>query len=267
MRSIITSVTSGIGTELARHWLKKGWEVHGTYRTHSPELEELIQLGLHSTKVDFSRHKDLDSIIGSMQEPFPVWDALVMCPATMRPIGRFQECDFEAWAESVEINFISVMKFIHMLLPRRNISEKKTPTVITWAGGGVNSAPLRYSAYTISKIAQLKMMELLDAEFEDTKFVIIGPGWVDTKIHRETLDAAGMAGDNHERTLSVINSKKWTPIEDVIDCCDWVIDQPAEVVSGRNFSVANGEWLDQGLSSKLRRDNDLFKLRRHGNAE
>ena len=41
-----------------------------------------------------------------------------------------------------------------------SLFAKKTPTVITWAGGGVNSAPLRYSAYTISKIAQLKMMEL-----------------------------------------------------------------------------------------------------------
>jgi len=44
------------------------------------------------------------------------------------------------------------------------------------AGTGSNSAPKYYSAYTISKIAQTKMTELLDKEFDDIKVSIIGPG-------------------------------------------------------------------------------------------
>ena len=62
--------------------------------------------------------------------------------------------------------------------------------MITFAGGGTNSAPRYNSSYVSSKIALTKSMELLDAEYEDTRFSILGPGWVKTKIHTEMLDAS-----------------------------------------------------------------------------
>lgn len=265
MRVIIASVTSDIGTQLAGHWLDIGWEVAGTYRTESKQLTELVERGLQKIEVDFTSHADIEAAIGKAKKYFKGWDVIVMCPASMNPIGSFESCDFKDWAASVEMNFLSTMKFIHCLLPLRERKSNSLPTIITWAGGGVNSAPVNYSAYTVSKISQLKMMELLDAEIDDAKFVMIGPGWVDTKIHQETLRSGSGAGENLKKTLSTIDSGNWTPMSAVINCCDWVIKEPRHVVGGRNFSVVNDEWQDEALSRRLERNSEIFKLRRYGN--
>ena len=41
-----------------------------------------------------------------------------------------------------------------------------------WAGPGTNNAPKYYSAYITSKVAQIKMTELLDEEFDDLDITI-----------------------------------------------------------------------------------------------
>ena len=46
-----------------------------------------------------------------------------------------------------------------------------------------------YSAYCVGKLLLIKMTELLDSECPDLQVSIIGTGWVNTKIHRQTLAA------------------------------------------------------------------------------
>jgi len=139
------------------------------------------------------------------------------------------------------------------------------PIVLFFAGGGTNSATVNYSAYTISKIALIKMTELLDTEITDTRFVIVGPGWVKTKIHQSTLDAGSKAGDNYDKTRVMLASEKCTPMEDVLDCCDWLIGSPKEIISGRNFSTVFDLWGSEALELKLIEDSNMYKLRRYGN--
>jgi NAD(P)-dependent dehydrogenase (short-subunit alcohol dehydrogenase family) len=134
-----------------------------------------------------------------------------------------------------------------------------------FAGGGTNSATSHYSAYTISKIASIKMIELLDFEIEDCKFSIIGPGWIESKIHNATLSAGRLAGDNFEKTLKMRREKLMNPVDVVIAACNWVIDQPKRVVGGRNFSAVHDDFTSIDLQNKLNEDFDFFKLRRKGN--
>jgi hypothetical protein len=48
----------------------------------------------------------------------------------------------------------------------------------------------------------------------------------------------------------------------VIDFLDWTVEQPREVVSGRNFSVVNDIWETGALTRKPAATRDMFKLRR-----
>jgi NAD(P)-dependent dehydrogenase (short-subunit alcohol dehydrogenase family) len=137
--------------------------------------------------------------------------------------------------------------------------------VLLFAGGGTNDAPLNYSAYTISKIALIKMCELLDAEIPDTRFVIVGPGVVQTKIHRATVEAGARAGQNAQRAREALEGSHCTPMERVLDCCDWVVEAPRESISGRNFSIVFDAWGTEALERQLMQDPDLYKLRRSGN--
>ena len=165
-------------------------------------------------------------------------------------------------SKSVRANFTGQLQIVRELLPARNLNSSHGPCVIFFAGGGTNNAVKNYSAYTISKIALIKMCELLDAEIPDTRFTILGPGWVKTKIHQETLRAGKVAGANYQRTLHKLESDECTPMERVLDFLDWAIEQPREVIGGRNFSIVNDLWGTGRLNQQLAATPDMFKLRR-----
>lgn len=266
LSGIIISASSDIGAAIGGRWLANGWKLFGTYRTRSDEIDDLTNRGAQFIHCDLSDGDSLRTACGSLRGLCPRWDLLAICPGRMEPIGPFLACDAREWEESVIVNFTRQALALHELLPARNIDSGNGPLVIFFAGGGTNSAPPNYSAYTVSKIALIKMCELLDAEIPDTRFVIIGPGWVRTKIHESTLRAGAMAGGNYERTAMNLEAGHWTPMERVLECCDWLVNAPRESIGGRNFSVAYDRWGTEALERRLAEDSNMYKLRRSGNS-
>jgi NAD(P)-dependent dehydrogenase (short-subunit alcohol dehydrogenase family) len=263
--AIIISVSSDIGTAMSRRWLARGWNVAGTYRTGSQPVEELRSLGVKLVYADISDPPSVREACSGLRALCPEWDVLVMCPGSLDPVGAFVECDFDEWEASVGVNFLGQMRFLHELLPSRLVASPPGPCVLLFAGGGTNSAPANYSAYTVSKIASIKMVEILDAEISDTRFAIVGPGWVKTKIHAATLGAPTQAGISYQRTVDKLAGDECTPMEQILDCCDWLIDAPRALIGGRNFSVAFDAWGTKELEARLHEDPDMYKLRRSGN--
>lgn len=260
-KAIIISVSSDIGAAMARRWKDKGWGVVGTFRTRSPQVEAVAKLGIKIVACDLADKGSVQKSCQAINGLTAKWDVLVLCPGAQEPVGPFAESDFDKWEDSIRVNLTSQLRIVHALLPGRN----KNACVIFFAGGGTNDAPPNYSAYTLSKIGLIKMTELLDAEVPDARFVIVGPGWVKTKIHEATLTAKEKAGLNYQRTRDKLAGDECTPMEQVLDCCDWLIGAPRAVVSGRNFSVVFDAWGDERLTSKLKQDKDMYKLRRVGN--
>lgn len=262
---IIISASSDIGVALCNHCLNKGWQVSGTYRTESEQTCKLKRDGVNLIPCDVSKPASIRDICQVFKKFCPPWDILIFCTGTQEPVGLFIDCDFQEWKKSVEINFLSQMQILHELLPSRNVRETNSPLVLFFAGAGTNNAPPNYSAYIISKIALIKMCELLDTEIPDTRFVIVGPGWVKTKIHNATIKAGSRAGDNYKRTIEKLANGDCTSMDKVLEFCDWAINSPRELVSGRNFSLVYDPWKSDRLKEKLLNTSDMYKLRRAGN--
>lgn len=260
---IVVSLSSDIGNALGRHFLNKGWLVSGTNRRETSACLELKEAGAVFRTCDLADIKSVNDACDYLCTARPPWDYLILCPGSLEPVGLFIDCDFDSWHKSYDVNFTNQMQIVHRLLKcrRKNVS----PLVLFFAGGGVNNATQNYSAYTVAKISLIKMCELLDAEISDTRFSILGPGWVKTKIHEETLRAGSRAGANLQRTKDMLSQGPMTPMTEVIDCCEWLYDSPREVVSGRNFSVVYDDWRDGNISSRLKNDANMYKLRRFGN--
>ena len=263
--AIIISASSDIGTAMCKSWIATGWEVYGTYRTKSQATEELVSLGVKLVRCDLSEPTSMADACLHLRRLCSQWDVLAMCPGSQDPVGPFIESTFDDWEDSVRVNFSSQMRMVHELLNSRRVDSSLGPCVLFFAGGGTNNAPVNYSAYIVSKIALIKMCELLDAEIPDTRFVIVGPGWVKTKIHSSTLRAGVRAGNNYQRTIDKLASNELTPMEEVLRCCDWVVNAPRELVSGRNFGVVHDMWGAQELAGKLVEEPNMYKLRRFGN--
>lgn len=263
-RRIILSASSDIGTALAQSWLAQGFEVLGTFRTYSVNCNKLEHAGAKLIQCDLNDKISSDSAVKELSS-FGKWDILTVAAGTVEPIGNFLETNFNDWENSIRINFISQLRFLHGMLPYRRQSSKFMPLVLFFAGGGTNNATVNYSAYTISKIASIKMCELLDAEIPDTRFVILGPGVVKTKIHEATLNSPEKAGSNYKKTIEILSGGKCYPMSKVVDCCNWLIAGDRNIISGRNFSAVNDKWGYRELENLLASDQNIYKLRRFGN--
>ena len=259
-KTLIISVSSDISLYLCNNVFKKH-EIVGTYRNLSGELNK-IKNKIQLLKLDLSKLSTLKQFIKKNKKFLKNWNNCVISSGTQKPIGIFEELNSLELSKSIDINFKNQIILLNLLLPLRK--KQGIKNVITWAGPGTNNANKLYFPYTISKIALIKSMELLDFEFKDVKFTILGPGWVKTKIHKETLINKQKAQKNYILTKRVLEGKIniHTSMKDINDCVSWVIKSNKNIVGGRNFSVKHDKWNKPRFIKKLKKDNNFFKLRR-----
>lgn len=255
MKTIVIGGFSGIANAIIKKLNKKNNEIIYTYnRTFSENLKKF-----KGFKLDIASIKSIDNF--SKNKHLKNWDNLIIMPATQKPIGLFTELKAKLWIDSININFSNQMYLLNKLYKKRKISNKNK-TIILWAGGGTNNATKYYSAYTISKIAQIKMAELLNYEMADVKVVILGPGWVKTRIHLETLNNKKFARENFFRTLEKFRNNSFVNINEVAECVDAIIKSKKIETGGRNISVEFDKWMDKDFYRILSTDDNMYKLRR-----
>lgn len=260
-RVLIVSVSSDLGSYLAEHFLKAGSQVLGTYRTSSPNLERLKRLGLRLSPLDIACPRQVHEFAKQTRDDGFRWNVLISAAGILQPIGKFFAKDFDEWERSVTVNSLSQLRVLHALYEGRDYST--TAKVIFFAGGGTNGPFDNYSAYCIGKHVLLKMTELLDSEYPELQVSIIGTGWVNTKIHRQTIAAGHAAGANLGRTQEFLtNPERGSSLERVAACIDWCLASSRLAVGGRNFSVVHDPWTDEALISELERDTERYKMRR-----
>ncbi|MBS0624632.1 MAG: SDR family oxidoreductase [Verrucomicrobia bacterium] len=265
MKGIVVSATSDIATEMCLQWKKKGWDIYGTYFSDGENKRSLTGAEIPLVKCDLFNKDSVDEAARQLTQLAPEWDFIIFATGSQVPVGPFEKTDIDSWSDSIQLNFVNQLRFLHRLLPTRSrvLQEK---SVLFFAGGGTNNAVLNYSAYTLSKIGLIKSCELLDTEIDDVKFSIVGPGWVKTKIHNATLECGeAWAGKNYEKTKQKLNSNECVPVKDVIASFEWILSQPKKVVGGRNFSTVFDCWGSEELAQLLSRDENMYKLRRFKN--
>jgi NADP-dependent 3-hydroxy acid dehydrogenase YdfG len=259
---IILSASSDIGEFLTKHYLSQSVEVIGTFKTESQRIKSLADSGAILFPVDISVPEQVNNFITKLIKLNFEWDTLISAPGLLEPIGPFFGLDYEKWEQSVLVNSLSQLRVLHGLYPLRN--KKTQSKVLFFAGGGTNGPFDNYSAYCLGKLALLKMTELLDSEYVDLKTSIIGTGWVNTKIHQQTLDAGVMAGVNFQRTKHFMEkaSANSATLSDVLECINWCLGSPKEAVGGRNFSLVHDDWRNPAFIKKLIANPEIHKLRR-----
>ena len=264
-KAIIIGASSDIGRALCDDWIGKNWEVTGTYRTNSDQVKALSKNINETIHCDLLDSNSIDDACSKLSKLGSKWDVLVLGPGLQEPVDLFHESNFEEWEQSIKVNFTSQLRILHRLLASRNSKCLTGPNVLFFAGGGVNNAPVNYSAYTVSKVALIKMVELLASEIPDVKFLIIGPGWVKTKIHKSIINAGDRAGASYQKTIKTFLNNDFTPMSKVVECCNILILGSRKILSGRNYSIAFDGWQDNNFEDFLQSDSNLYKLRRYGN--
>ena len=260
---VIISVSSDIGNYLAKQYLARGWRVIGTYR-QKKNLNGLDEKNGDLFKLDITKPRQIKAFITYLKHRQVRWDRLICLVGCLLPAQDFFECDFDQWQYSLFVNAIGPLRLVHGLYPLGNSRAK----VVFFAGGGANGRVVHMSAYAISKIMLTKMTEFIDAEYPDLHVSIIGPGWTLTKIHQDIFNGKTVSVPKRIQTETDMRNKPSTSLNDIDACIEWVCGQPKSLTSGRNFSVVYDPWRPdkrQKLVVALKKDDDMYKLRRHGN--
>jgi short-subunit dehydrogenase len=262
----IAAISSDIGRELAQFYRAQGRVVIGTYRSEQG-LEGLRgDPGIHLLACDLTQPETISAAARQLAGVAVPWDTFISAVGQLSPIGRFFDCDAAEWADSVTLNGVAQLRLLHAIYPYH--ATDVATKVAFLVGGGINGPFTNYSAYCLGKVMLVKMCELLDDEYPDLHTIAIGTGWVDTKIHRQTIEAGEKAGSNYGRTAEFLSAgKKGTTCREIFDCIEWCFAGGRAVTSGRNFSVVHDAWRDggEGLQVRLLHDSAMYKLRRHGN--
>jgi len=262
---VILGVSADIGKEICLRYLRDGYSVLGTYRVLSENVKSLRgKDNLTLFRCDLSRPKEIEKLASFAAKKKLSWKTFFSSVGTTEPIGRFFALDFDAWADSIHINGISQLRALHALYRFR--SKESVSNVVFLAGGGTNNPFRCYSAYCLAKIMLIKMCELIDDENPDLNAFIVGPGFVRTKNHYETLRAGTKAEANLARVKDFWGSgKPGTSMDDIYGCMRWLEVQGRDVAGGRNFSVVHDDWGKELLARQLKGDLNMYKLRRFGN--
>ena len=261
----VAAINSDIGRQLALRYKAAGGHVSGTYRNPESLAQFQDEDGIDLLPCDISRSEDIDAAAERFAKIGKPWNIFIGAVGQLAPIGPFFETDREEWAESVAVNSLNQLKLLHAIYPYR--SSEGILKVAFLVGGGINNAFTNYSAYCVSKLLLIKMCELLDDEYPNVHAIAIGTGWVNTKIHKQTLNASMTSSMNYRRTLEFVKSgNQGTSYEDIFDCINWCFSQDRAQTGGRNFSVVHDSWKsnDERLLFDLSQNLNKFKLRRNG---
>ncbi len=183
MRAVfITGGTTGIGMELAKLYLSRGWKVgvcgrspqkfDDNFTTH---LDHLTFYGL-----DVSSRKDLKAAIADFSKSSGL--DLLIANAGIGYIHKTKVPDFEYSYKMVEINLLGVMYSFEAALEIM-IPSGKGQLVAMSSIAGYNGLP-GVSAYSATKAAVQKYTESLHLDLKQFNIAVttICPGFVETPL-------------------------------------------------------------------------------------
>ncbi len=258
--AFILGGSADIGKSLVERYAADGGRVVATYLSEAPARDDKPD-GVHWIRCDVGNPASVGAAVAEFARLGWRWNLFFSSVGTLEPIGPFFGSDFEAWQASLMTNALGQLRVLHALNPHRG----ERPAAGFFAGGGTNNPFTNYSAYCVSKILLIKMCELIDDEDPELNAFIVGPGFVDTKIHRQTLEGAERAGSGYDKTLKFLESRETgASYDEIYACINWCIAKGREVMGGRNLSLVHDPWRESGdaLARSLEGHPDRFRLRR-----
>jgi short-subunit dehydrogenase len=256
---IILGITSDIGKELAKMFYEDNYEVVGTYNS-SKNLGLLTKKNIKLLKIDMNNINNKDII--KLKKLSNNWKIFISCVGTISPIGKFFDNKIEKIKENFNINFFSNLEILKKIIVQRN----KKSHLFFFSGSGSNGPSNELSAYCLSKLLLIKSAELISAEYPNLNCTTIGPGFIDTKIHKELISKKVKFKKAYGKYLSLKNREidNNNPYKNIYSLIKKCIKYPI-IAKGRNFSSKYDNWNNIFLKfqKQLKTNENLFKLRRH----
>ena len=198
--AIVTGGGRGIGEAIALAFAREGAELTIASRTET-QLEQVAaqirKMGgqVQVIRTDVSNQDDVARLIEATLTAYGQIDILVNAAGVYGPIGPMWDVDVDEWIQATQINLFGTFMCCHAVLP--HMIERRQGKIVNFSGGGATSPLPRFTAYAVSKTANVRLTETLAEEVKEFNIQVnaVAPGAVDTRLQEQVLAAGERAGD------------------------------------------------------------------------
>lgn len=189
MKLLITGTSRGIGLEMVRYGLERGWRIFACCRhpQHAESLLNLAGLAPQQISVHIADMKELATLQALAYElRNESIDILVNNAGVYGPDkNRFGEVDVAGWHEAFQVNCISPLKLSELMIGSIQSGRGKTIACISSKMGSMedntSGGSYIYRASKAALNAVVKSMSV-DLRGQGIKVVALNPGWVKTDM-------------------------------------------------------------------------------------
>ena len=267
--AIITGGHKGIGREIALSFGREGCRLvliardESALRDTAAFIQKETGAEVLVFAVDVTQHTALEAMARAVTARFQRIDILVNAAAIVGPIGPFETCDEAEWEKTISVNVLGTYAAMRSVIP--TMIAQHSGTIINFAGGGAFGARERFSAYSVSKAAVVRLTDAAARELGGYGITVngISPGQVNTEMFH-TMVAAGREKIG-EKGWAEFEQRKQTggdPIGEVARFALFLVSEEGRKITGRVMSVQWDPWehlpryVDELMAS------DIYTMRR-----
>jgi len=261
---LVTGAGRGIGKRLALGLAQAGARV-GLLARSQPEIDlaklEIEQAGGNALRLraDVRDLEQLMAAVDRMTVVFGGVDGLVAAAAVLGPVGPLLTSRPEAWAETMNINFLGVVNSVRAVLPAM-VAKRSGKIVVLVCGGAGHPRP-NFSLYAAAKAGVTRFVECVAEEVggDNVQINCVSPGRSYTHMTDEILRAGeDKAGATEIAEAHHIRIDGGTPAEKQIALVAFLASQRSNHISGK-LIASTDDW------KRFEKENmrpELFTLRR-----
>jgi len=193
---IITGAGGGIGSAIALDLAQRGVEVVllGREVSITPVLQQIQKAGsfAESLVVDFGEPAKVKEEVESFLNRRSLKKTgVVLCASTLGSASGSTKSELAEFEQVFQVNLVGNLAVLQACMPR--LLQARFGRVVFFAGGGAAYAYPLFSAYSLSKVCTVRLVENLAVEYQPAtglSFVALAPGAVATPMLKE-VEAAG----------------------------------------------------------------------------
>ena len=215
---LITGTGRGIGLELARQALAKGWTVYGSARTPvtDPDAHICHHPNFHDLVFDVTDHAAVRAVAAGLATPI---DILINNAGIIGPKRQSTlDMDFDGFARTLAVNTLAPLAVAQAFLPQLKRSPNPRILTISSQMGRMSYAKSDQIAYRASKAAVNKVMQGLATDLAPmgVAVALVHPGWV-----RTDMGGAGADIDASESASGILTLAEGLTLEGAGQFYNW----------------------------------------------